>query len=433
MKDQKSEKIIEQHLASLSKDELKDLVMQFAPKQFWVAVKNKYSDKSDAQKTFENVRYNIESLFEDDDILHEKEDFDIALDKEIFKLSGLEHLLKNEIGELLLYIISKVNDALDAGYLYDQYEDEVYEASEEFVDYVAGFLTDLNFEEKTSFLSNLYARLTEQSYDTFDSLYDVCENAYSESEFPEVKEMLLHSFKSLSPVFTQSCYERVRHLLNAAEKELILIEIQNRNSKWVLELAKLFDLQGKSAKAVQALEGWLMVNRNGMDENVYTLFLDMSAKANLNMVDAAKFAITECPRCSVMQKISTLISNKSLLSEYEIILEKKSDSQFLKYLDTENRISEAVAYIKRSKNIWHGDILNFYKKHKLTIPADAEEFFCKEINKNLEFTGDSYYETIAEILKELRQINSTLTDGYLSKIRTEYKRRRNLIAILAKL
>ncbi|HAK00068.1 MAG TPA: hypothetical protein DCM62_08590, partial [Bacteroidales bacterium] len=98
MKDQKSEKIIEQHLASLSKDELKDLVMQFAPKQFWVAVKNKYSDKSDAQKTFENVRYNIESLFEDDDILHEKEDFDIALDKEIFKLSGLEHLLKNEIG-----------------------------------------------------------------------------------------------------------------------------------------------------------------------------------------------------------------------------------------------------------------------------------------------------------------------------------------------
>jgi len=96
-------------------------------------------------------------------------------------------------------------------------------------------------------------------------------------------------------------------------------------------------------------------------------------------------------------------------------------------------LPEALALIKRSKNIWDTRVFDFFKKHKKNFLADAEKFFGDEINKNLEYAGDSYYHTIADNIQQLKQVNSSLAAEYLVNIRLNYKRRRNLMSILSKL
>jgi len=75
---------------------------------------------------------------------------------------------------------------------------------------------------------------------------------------------------------------------------------------------------------------------------------------------------------------------------------------------------------------------DFFKKHKTIFPEDAAIYFSKIIDANLSGTGDHYYEAIAEAIRHLMKINSKQADKYLLDIRANYKRRRNLIALLEK-
>jgi hypothetical protein len=422
---------INQYLQSLSNNELIGLVKKYAPEQFWVEIKNKFSDSSSAQNIFKKVERNIQKIFKDSDSLYNPGDFDAALDKEIKKLSGLEKHLKSEVEGLLLYIISEVDNAFDEGYLYDHYNDDNYEPSEEFIGFVTKFVKCLDYEEKTAFLTKLDTVLKEQSYDTFGSLQQLSEAVFTEDDLPTLKDMLVSGYKKMSHNLIENYYERVRNLLTEQEKEVILAEIQNNNSKWIIELAGLYDSRNLVIKATDGIKEWLNVNNGfGVDE-VYTLYLDLLAKAGLSLSEAAKEAITQCSTCSMLQKIASLISEG--MSDYELTLEQKAAGQLLDYLEITDRLPEAMALIKRSKNIWHTRVFDFFKKHKKIFPSEAEIFFTNAINKNLEFAGDSYYHAIGDNIQQLKQVNSSLAAEYLADIRLNYKRRRNLISILSKL
>lgn len=422
---------INQYLQSLSKNDLISLVKKFAPEQFWVGVKNTFSDSSSAQTTFKKVERNIQNIFKGSDNLYSPGDFDAALDKEIKKLSGLEKHLKSEIKGLLFYIINEVDNAFNEGYLYDHYNDYNYEPSEEFYGFVANFVKGLNFEEKTNFLTKLDTILKEQSYDTFGSLQQLSETVFTEDELPALKNMLVTSYKEMSHSLIENYYEHLSILLTEQEKEEILTEIQNYSSKWIVELAGLYDSQNQNKKAADSIKIWLTKNGRYGDEKLYMLYLDLLAKAGLNLSEAAKDAITHCSTCSMLQKIASI--TRDGLYKYELILEQKAAEQFLNYLETSNRLPEAMELIKRSKNIWHARVFDFFKKHKKIFPSEAEKFFTDAINKNLEFAGDNYYHAIADNIQQLKQLNSSLAGKYLADIRLNYKRRRNLISILSKL
>jgi hypothetical protein len=420
-----------QYLQSLSKNELIGLVKKYAPEQFWLEVKNSFSDSSSAQTTFRKVERNIQKVFKDSDNLYNPVDFDAALDKEIKKLSGLEKHLKSEVEGLLMYIISEVDNAFDEGYLYDHYNDYNYEPSEDFNGFVINFVKSLNYEEKTAFLSKLDTVLKEQSYNTFGSLHRLSETVFTEDDLPALKDMLVSGYKKMSHNLIENYYERVCTLLTEQEKEVILTEMQNNNSKWIIELAGLYDSQNQGIKATDAIKVWLTVNNGFRVDEVYTLYLDLLAKSGLSLSEAAKEAISHCSTCSMLQKIATLMSEG--MSEYELVLEQKAAEQLLDYLENTDRLPEALALIKRSKNIWDTRVFDFFKKHKRIFPLEAENFFTDAINKNLEFAGDNYYHAICDNIQQLKQVNSSLAAEYLADIRLNYKRRRNLITFLSKL
>lgn len=422
---------INKYLQSLSKNDLIDLIKKFAPEQFWVGVKNTFSDSSSAQTTFRKVERNIQKIFNDTDYLYSPYDFDGALDKEIKKLSGLEKHLKSEVEGLLWYIIREVDNAFYEGYLYDHYNDYNYEPSEEFIGFVTNFVKKLNYEEKTAFLTKLDTVLKEQSYDTFESLQQLSETVFTENDLPALRDMLVTGYKKMSHNLIENYYERVRILLTEQEKEAILTEIQDNSSEWIIELAGLYDSQNQNIKAADTIKIWLTKNDGYGEERVYMLYLDLLSKAGLNLSKAAKEAISQCSTCSMLQKIASQIRDG--LSDYELILEQKAAGHFLDYLEISNRLPEAMELIKRSKNLWHARVFDFFKKHKKIFLSEAEKFFTDAINKNLEFTGDNYYHAIGDNIQQLKQINSSLAGEYLADIRLNYKRRRNLISILSKL
>jgi hypothetical protein len=115
-----------------------------------------------------------------------------------------------------------------------------------------------------------------------------------------------------------------------------------------------------------------------------------------------------------------------------MILENKNPGQLLEYLEKHSRLSEALALIKRSKGISENDVYDFFKRHKKDFPEDAERLFCGVISKNLENSGEVYYQAIADAIDQLITINQSLALEYIRDIRLNYKRRRNLMSILSK-
>ena len=115
-----------------------------------------------------------------------------------------------------------------------------------------------------------------------------------------------------------------------------------------------------------------------------------------------------------------------------MILEKKNPGQLLEYLEKHSRLLEALALIKRSKSISENDVYDFFKRHKKDFPEDAEILFCKIISKNLENSGEVYYQAIADAIDQLIKINHSLAMEYIKDIRINFKRRRNLMSILSK-
>ncbi|MGV8091376.1 MAG: SWIM zinc finger domain-containing protein [Mangrovibacterium sp.] len=420
-----------EYLQSLSKEELISLVRKYAPEQFWVEVKNKFSDSTSAMSTFKRVERKIQKIFNGSDCLYDPDEFNEVLNNAIKKLSGLEKHLKPEIEGLLFYIIDKVENAFNEGYLYNDYNDYLYEPSDEFDDFVINYLKCLDYNEKTIFLDKLDEVLKKQSHTTFFGLHQLSESVFTDEDLPLLKNMLVNNHKTISPQLVKDYYERVRHLLSPGEKEALLTGIKDDNSQWIIELAGLYISQGRETQAIESIKTWLRNNNGFEDENLYSLYLGLVKKAGGDFAATAKEAISHCPSCSMLQEIASMGNDN--MADYISILENKSPEELLIYLEANNQLEEAIALINRSKYILDISIYEFYKKHKKQFSHDAEKFFCFRIEKNLDHTGDRYYYTVADAIKQLKQINAKLAGEYLQNIRIEYKRRRSLMAILSEL
>jgi len=133
--------LLQEHLKSLSKNELIDLVIKFAPGEFITRIKNKYTTHSEAIEVYHKVEKKIKDFFNYPELLYEPSDFEESLISELDKLSGLEHELVKEIGELILFIINNVENAFDEGYLYiDSYYGDDYFESEAFCNFVIRYI-----------------------------------------------------------------------------------------------------------------------------------------------------------------------------------------------------------------------------------------------------------------------------------------------------
>jgi hypothetical protein len=125
----------------------------------------------------------------------------------------------------------------------------------------------------------------------------------------------------------------------------------------------------------------------------------------------------------VMQNISKTENP----AHFEEALKHKNLRYYYDYLENEKRIDEMLAIIYELP-IYQ---MEFFQKYKSHYPKEAVDFFNLEIQKNLQHTGDNYYQAIAKNLKQLQLLISTEElKQMVVTLKTEYKRRRNFVAIL---
>jgi hypothetical protein len=425
---------IDDYLKGLEKDQLIDLVKQFAPTRFFNEIGNKSVGASDAQKIFKGVEKAIKSAFTDDELLYSPSDFAGVIGGQASRLKGLEKQLKIEIGELILFVIDKVEEAFDDGYLYiDNYYDgdDYFEQPEEFEELVVGYVRSLSHAEKVDFLMKLDDRLTKTNYDAFDCLNQLSKDVFDDNELPKLKELVLSKMETLPENLIDNYYGRIRELLNNDEKEIILKFLAEKNPWRLIELAEFLHSIGKTAKAIARISNYLIDRnlRRGMVD-LYCLYLDLLKAENLPVDEVAEDAITSNPNSEVLRKVISI--NPSKQKYYEDILEKKNSSDLLQYLQQEKRLTDALNLIKRDKSIWHDAVESFYSKHKMVFPDEAGVFFCSIIDKNLQFTGDNYYSEIENALSNISVINPKLSREIANDIRKNYNRRRNLIQLISK-
>jgi len=428
-----AEKQFHQYLQNLSKNELVTLLEKFASEQFRTEVNNKFTNTGSAQKSFQKAEQKIRKLFDNDHLMYAPYEFGNALDNELDKLSGLEKSLGKEIEELIFFIIQRVDEAFDEGYLYDHRGDDYYYGSQSFNDFVVRYVACLSSNEKTTFLAKLDEALDEQSYSTFEDLREIAGSVFSDNDLPNLKEVLMTGFQDISVKLAGKYFDRVSDLLSYDEKVAVLDVLSEKNEERIIQLAVLHDANGNLSKAIETLNSWLTVNSGSYrsHEKARTLYLDLLAKGKHDLTDVASDAITNCPTDTMLSKIISLINDDP--ARYELLLEKKNADAMLRYLQKEKRLPEALDLIKRKTNISESLLYDFFRAHKTIFPDDTAIFFCKIIDKNLQNTGDRYYEAIADAIRQLAAVNRAKADEHLNNIRTNYKRRRNLIAMLSRL
>ncbi|MEX2233142.1 MAG: SWIM zinc finger family protein [Cyclobacteriaceae bacterium] len=378
---------VKEYLNSLSKGDLTDLVMKYAPEQYFTGIINSHSDGSDAQKIFKKAERGIQEIFDDHALLDSPHEFEDALMKEISKLSGLEKLLNKELEPLIVYIIEEVENAFDEGNLYDHYGDYNFEPPEIFYSFIANYASALNFKQKTEFLERIDKMVRQSSYTTFHGLYQIFEKVYNEEDLPHLKLILMDSYKDQPYHLVENYYRCVVGILSNDERKKILSVLKDKSSSHLTKLVELLNLEGAGKEGIEILRQWLSVNAKDLvEENIYFLYLDLLKVENFDLQEVAKESITRCPTCSMLQKIATLLPGD--ISVHEEILEKKNPGDLLGYLERSGRLSECLDLVKRNKHIWEDRVFDFYKMNKKEFPQDAVKYFCKMIDKNLEHTGD---------------------------------------------
>jgi hypothetical protein len=421
--------LLQEHLKSLSKNELIDLVIKFAPGEFITRIKNKYTTHSEAIEVYHKVEKKIRDFFNDPELLYEPSDFEESLISELDKLSGLEHELVEEIGELILFIINNVENAFDEGYLYiDSYYGDDYFESEAFCNFVIRYIKQLSFKQKTDYLFRLDEALNSMSYDTFENIALSYGEFFSDKEYPLLKKFVLNSMESVPDSYLSRLYNYLEPGLSVSEREKLLLKMKANSDHYVVDLAEMFIQQERYHEAYEIMKEYMAGSTGFAEDRAMKLYLELSAKLGYELSEPARIAVSRCPSISMLEKIKEITGGST--AEYEKILKSKNPEELLGYYEKEKRLQDAVSLIKESGKIWDTTLFEFFKRNKKSVPSEAEGYFISRINENLGNTGESYYARVAESLSQVKHINPSLANELIKDIRLNFKRRTKLIAML---
>ncbi len=419
---------LDEHLKQLSKSELIKLVKKYIPDDFVLQLQNKKTDKKDALVIFQRVEKKINGLFNDHELLYEPSAMEDALLKQLKKLSGFENIIASEIGELFVSIMEKVDSAFDEGYLYvDDYYGEGYFESTDFNQLVIGYTSHLPIDQKIKYLKKLDDVLMQMSYNTFEEIAVLMPSSISPIESSQLCDYLLTNEEVLSDSLLSRLYNNIEKQLADNQKERLLLKLSGINQNHFISLIKLLIGQSKYSEAYKHIEQYLDKSNGYVNEEILNYYLDLCIKTNGNINSVARKIIDIKPDKAILLKVRSY--NLQDISYFEQVLKKRNPHDLLSYYEGENRLQEALSLIKN--NLFYDDmVFQFYKKHKKLFKKEAEAYFLKRIDENLENAGNSNYARIAETISQLRQINQEVANELLTDIRINYKRRKNLIQML---
>ena len=418
------------HLKKLSKDELINLVIRYAPDNYIRQIQNSKSTQKDASAIFDKVEKKVRENLSDEELLWDPSGMDAAIMKQLNKLKGLENQLHERISQLLLMIMESIDAAFDEGYLYiDNYYEEDYFESSEFNNYVISFAQKLSFEDKFRYIQELNSAIGGMGYGTFEEIPKKFSDCFSIEETAKLADYVLSNEQNIDLSLIANIYGFIHSSLEEKDNEKLLKALSLTGSQeHLILLTELLMSQGKQTEALDFLSQFLDNQQGFIDNKIVELFLQLTKESGTDIAKAAWTALKHNPN----EKNLSLIKSYGVsdTSAFEELLRNNNPVELLSFYEKEKRFSDALKLISDKNRFYDEIIFQFFKRNKKTLKEQAEQYFLKRIDANLVSTGDNFYSKIAETVSQIKQINTKLAREVVTDLRTNYKRRTKLMSML---
>lgn len=414
---------------SLPKEKLEELVLKYAPDSYREEVSNQNLDDNKVKKAFEKLSKQIIDLFENDEYLDGPSDFEGSLVRLSEKLSGLWDRNTDETGNLFLFCIKKIDLVQQEGLLYNSYHDEMFDGSA-FLTIVQKYIVSLPFERKIEFVQKLEEELSSNSCGTFYNYPNELNLIYCDPEIPRVMELFLQNVKDENKPFRKEYYYFLKNGLDLIEKEYVLTKIYHLGEGLCLDLVETLEQLQKHDVAIQYLEALKQANPDpwAFTEELFVKLMQLKKIVELSIKADLIIGLKVYKTDTLLEKTIDFLPEENL--EFESTIKSASHYYFLKYLIGKNRIDEAYQLVSDSKTLDDQSIYKFFTTYGKRYPEDSTHYFIQRLHRELPNTGDRHYESIVDSLKYIRKVNPIKTQEILEMLRKEYKRRRNLMAML---
>lgn len=423
-------KLVQNHLNGLSKEELVNLVLRYAPDQYFTEIINKNTGQNEALNLFYQVKKRVTDFFNDDEMLWNPLGMEGAILGQLEQLSGLEQQIPEQIGDLIIQIMLDVNRAMDEGYLYiDNYYEEEYFESDDIDNFILQYIKSLEFNKKLNYLNALDKVFLQMNYSIFEAIPEQFDKCFNETEINDLSLFILKNAKVLNTGLLSSLFPLVKDRLKPEDLEYLL-EIMNKVTSFHFhELIQVKLNREKYKEAFMLLDEYLDNENSFAKAELIRDYLKLALQLNVDYATSAMKALKVHPTHHILLMIKKLKPIDT--EEFEQYLQDKNLRELIIFLEKEQRIDEAYALVHKRGS--RECLFDFLKKHKKRYPEKAEKVFLARIDDNLKSAGESFYYAIVHTLKELRQINPSLTREVVEDIKVNYKRRRNLMTLLEKL
>jgi hypothetical protein len=146
------------------------------------------------------------------------------------------------------------------------------------------------------------------------------------------------------------------------------------------------------------------------------------------MDEASEEAAGKCPQVELLRKIKSL--KGTVGKNCEEIVKQSNPEELLTFYEEENRLKDALTLVHEPDLFYDEVAFTFFKKNREHFPAETEDFLRDRIEEDLNYTGKKHYERIAESLDLMKRVNPERSRRIAEEIRSNFKRRTNLIQII---
>ncbi len=435
----------DRYLEGLSADELRALVRQFAPESYRRTLAAQHAEPDAQNKALQSAAKRVRDLLKKADE-YSPDDFESALLKHLDALRPFWLNNAAAIGSLLEDCIKGIDDAQGEGYLYDDYSDGVFEG-EDFGRYLAEFVAAQSVEAVLTALQPLADAFSECEYTNSTNFLPALVELLSETKRRAVAPFFLNTdaLAGLEDRHQRVVWQHLQPVLNPAEQRRFLERLTS-NSFFALELASLLENEGEADKAIGMLEKVLKA-AEPYPGFLYSLFPVAAGKSRLferrieleqrhrNGRDLDKWVVRyvqETASAESLHFVSKLLPEQK--DALEKLLQKTNIEAYARYLEDLKRLDEVVELfrLKNGAPAFQTQY-DFFKRHKKTYPEAARAIFQRVLNEELPHAASQHYRAVTEALTHLKAIESPADfQVRINAIRSEYKRRSSLMAMLSK-
>ncbi len=400
------------YFESLSKAELIELLMEFAPENFKKEIILKDAPIEELNIRLNEIASAIKYDMADEELLYSPDEFQEKISIYMENLKIFVNQNPDEVMDMVFELAVEIEDKQEEGYLwidhYD-YRGEEYFDFDVFSDEIMALINKIEDKEVQLRLFMGFGALADESnYLPF---------SYESLEIEDKRELLQYFDKDSSLSF----YDFIEELLTFEEKESFLLA-QDLESVYEI-LIYIYCENDKKELAIKIVED-LLKKRFELD---YVKQLMALTEISDERFRGFVYQAIEEGRYGAFEFIADGLKKVDNKEELETLWREKELSTYYKYLEKEKRVAEMFELLKKLPH----NKEKFFKQNKEAYPKEAIDFFNAQIEENLRTTGDNHYRTIANALFQLKSlIDEDEFHLRVEHLKSEYKRRRNFVAIL---